>query len=1382
MWDRRELPFALAVVFILTRAMVPATLGAASVQGTVQRADGSPLSGARVALLRLPNNFAALRDTARERGDAQPAAMARSAEDGRFRLTPHENGVFKVRVRATGYLAMAYFLLPVAGDVELPPLILWPAAQATVTVTDPHGRPLAGIGVYAQSENPKRWRQRSPGGWRPWLRLAYSDDDGQATLARARDEVLALHLFKPGVAQLERPEASGRKRVVFEPPARGPQVLLLRGGDGSPVAGAVVAFGDLALPIGGSDAEGRLSLAGTDDAPVKLLLLSADGRSLRLSYDPPATGAHDAPPSELRFPAAVHLAGRVLERASGAPIAGAVVWPTHDPGRFVLSGEDGRFDILAPAAERYRVQVHAKAHIPSLVTLSAGHLSRPETPDIRLAAAGTLAGVVVDPAGEPIAGVELVARRSSATERRILRLDPADARARSDAEGRFQLAPVAVGASVLVGARKRGWTTGRFTVEPPAGEHLRLVLERGRRVIGRVVDAEDQPVQDATVRLLASGQPESLQAAGDRAAGDRGPGDGDGDGKPDAGEQDPFRALTLEDGRFELRKLPAQRIYIAAAAHGFAPMTVRGIEVPAGDSEVDLGTLVLEPGVAIHGSIHDPQGAPIVDAQVWAFTESVPSARLLEAQWDRARPACDARSDARGSFVVADLEPRHPVHLRLDAAGYLPAILMNLAPGAREPLDVVLELGAQLSGQVVNAQGAAVADAEISLSLQPSPDDPGALDRSITQSRHTSSGEDGRFVVADVVPGHHLADAFADGYQPAPAREIELVAGAPRDDLRFVLRPGALLTGSVRDGEGLAITGAQVLVGRPSGRSDEAGVYRVAGLPLGRQQVDVRHRGYNRHREEVEIDAGENHLDVVLAGGRRVSGQVLGESGQAIAGATLELRAGGADSFAQQRATSAGDGHFTFPHVADGRYNLVATKDGYASDQGANIVRVEGQGIEGIELTLLLGAKLRGSILGLDFEQLAQVEVRAEADDRPARSGEVDFEGHYQIADLGPGDWLVKAQLADGRRQAQARVSLARGDTEAERDLEFGRGVTLTGVVLYGGEPLPDTRVQVNGADVPVKRTVVTGFDGRFEVADLPPGTYQLGFSQAAERLIHNQRLVLGEDRDVVIEIRTARISGQIISATTGEPLERALVSLLQEFEGGRTGSLFTIGSDAEGRFELPRLTAGRYRVSVQLDGFKPAEQRLEVATGADLSGLLISLEPTEGLVLALRLASGRRPRFVTVKALEPAGSAVMTQTRVVAADGTANFATMPAGTWELLITASGGALVRTRVTVPGEPLEVVLPDAGRLKVRIAELVESDEIGLVTIQSSEGRAFLRMDANGEIEQSWSLVAGHAVIDDLPAGHWSVQVVTPDGRSWAGSAATTGGPDLELNLE
>ena len=115
----------------------------------------------------------------------------------------------------------------------------------------------------------------------------------------------------------------------------------------------------------------------------------------------------------------------------------------------------------------------------------------------------------------------------------------------------------------------------------------------------------------------------------------------------------------------------------------------------------------------------------------------------------------------------------------------------------------------------------------------------------------------------------------------------------------------------------------------------------------------------------------------------------------------LRLRA----DMREYRVLTAADGRFDVERAADGLYRIEADKHGYASRVQEEGLRVESAPVHGLELTLVPGTRVSGRLLGLEADQLAGVSVKAEQDRRLV--GSVSAEGTYEIADLGPGDWLL---------------------------------------------------------------------------------------------------------------------------------------------------------------------------------------------------------------------------------------------------------------------------------------------------------------------------------------------------------------------------------------
>ncbi|MCP4653936.1 MAG: hypothetical protein GY856_00815, partial [bacterium] len=1349
---RKPLGIVAAVALAVAASPAVAT-DPIAVRGVVTAPQGTGLAGARIELQPFLSNFETELALFERRAFPQEVASVTTDPSGRFALEAPHPGVFRVVVEADGFVPMRYFLLPLANAVELPPLALPRAARTRVAVVNAAEAPVPGAAVYAQSASPSRWERWARGGWRAGARLGWTDDEGAVILPRLRGERLDVHVFVAGSAETRRRDNVGEAVVVAAPQPARERVIELRDPRGEGLAGVVVAVGDLAWPVGRSGEDGRLVLRAGETTALDLHLFNKQGRR-PTTIAPVEEGEPTA--AVVLIPEPVPFAGRVLD-TDGKPIAGAVVWPAYDPGSFARTDAAGAYRLEAPEGPRFRIQAEAPGFLSLAVTVEAGDATQGKAPALALDPAAALRGLVVDPQGATLAGVRLRATDKYAERRPpAFRPDRAASRAVSNAAGRFTLGNLVPARAYRVTAQRPGFTTA--TVESgPIREDLRIVLEPGRLVFGKVIDLEERPVAGAEVTLRAAAE-SAREARSKPAAGD-----------------DSVSAASDAAGRFEMRRVPAPRLDILARRQGFAPLVVRGIEVRPGSGPVDLGTLILEPGAAIRGRVMDPRETPIAGAEVWVAEDL--GRREGIAAVERMAQEPDATADEAGRFVVEDLSPGRKVHLFCDRNGYLPASVPGIEVPAAEPIVVILEPASRLSGRVEEESGEPIIEAEVSLSPQRSPSDsmPQLLGEG---SRAAVADERGEFALEDVAPGKVRISAFAQGFQPSEERELEISEAQEVGDLRFVLRRGAALEGWITDRDGEPIADARVRVGRPAAASDAEGLYRVEGIPPGLQRVAVDHPGFNRVLEEIEIEPAANRADFVLAGGHRVTGRVVDETGLPLGGVAVELACDEMREARRYQATTDAEGSFDWPRVADGTYRLEARKEDFVTARRADAVRVAGGPAAEIEVVLRQGASIVGRILGLEFDDLAQVEVRAMRDEPPEEIGTVDYEGRYEVSDLEPGDWLVKARVQGGSRQAEARVTLDADVAQVTRDLEFGRGLTLTGRVLYGGEPLPGAHLSLGGHDVADNRAVTTGADGRFRVEDLHPGRYRLALSQRRESLIYNRDLELVGDRDLVIEIATARVSGRVSSEATSEPLHSALAAMQQLLDAGPGGaggaaSLFTVGTNPQGLFSFDRLPAGRFRLTVRTDGYEPVEHIVELAAEERLEGLEIALSSTAGLDLVVRLASGRAPRMVHLRAVNAVEGRVIFESRVPDPRGHLRCATVPPGSWELVVSAWGGAATRFTATVPGDPVTVTLPAAGRLKVRVPALLDSDVVATLTVADHDGRPFLHLGDGGELKTRWRVVGGRATVSGVPAGLWTLTVIAPDGQSWVDSVASTG---------
>lgn len=112
---------------------------------------------------------------------------------------------------------------------------------------------------------------------------------------------------------------------------------------------------------------------------------------------------------------------------------------------------------------------------------------------------------------------------------------------------------------------------------------------------------------------------------------------------------------------------------------------------------------------------------------------------------------------------------------------------------------------------------------------------------------------------------------------------------------------------------------------------------------------------------------------------------------------------------------------------------------------------------------------------------------------------------------------------------------------------------------------------------------------------------------------------------------RTFVLSGRVRREGTVQPLSFAEVVLTLLLAGGRTGEPVSVLSDEEGRFELPPLPEGPYRIEVGYGGYEPAidEEYLEGGEALPLAHALdVSLVPLESddLLTVVRARRGKAP------------------------------------------------------------------------------------------------------------------------------------------------------------
>jgi hypothetical protein len=288
--------------------------------------------------------------------------------------------------------------------------------------------------------------------------------------------------------------------------------------------------------------------------------------------------------------------------------------------------------------------------------------------------------------------------------------------------------------------------------------------------------------------------------------------------------------------------------------------------------------------------------------------------------------------------------------------------------------------------------------------------------------------------------------------------------------------------------------------------------------------------------------------------------------------------------------------------------------------------------------------------------------------DRMPRMAVPDADGRFHFAALTPGDYMLVAvptldvvtspgklmEFGMGMQFSgdpkDQRVSLAPGETAqvafdatAEEPID-GPAARITGFVTLDGRPAEGCIVRGWGSS----RRLFAEVDqsGRFDLGLVPAGNVSLQLrdkpsmdpfdfdSRRGELWSQSLQVEGGQDQDLVIEILTSSISGEVI-LPNGSPAAQANVELTGSVagEGGMRGSTidFRTRTDDRGRFEFERITSATYTIEVEADGHRGRLGDVVAPPGGGLRGLVVELHRTYAVrgTVDVSIFGDEKPRWM---------------------------------------------------------------------------------------------------------------------------------------------------------
>lgn len=568
---------------------------------------------------------------------------------------------------------------------------------------------------------------------------------------------------------------------------------------------------------------------------------------------------------------------------------------------------------------------------------------------------------------------------------------------------------------------------------PPAPE-----APRGATITGRIVTPALQPVTQGRVEL-ERGTPLNL---------------------PGAAQLERLGLLAEIDelGFFAFTDVPpVDELAVRIEGETFAP-TLHGPFATEPEALIDLGDLIVRPGLLIRGGVVDPRGQPVPGARVGLHETLL---RNLGGFVSTPDPVRLQLTDEDGRF-----EFPHAVHaafsLEVSAEGYARTVHEHnlYIDGDVPALDVTVTLleVVPLEGLLLDRQtGEPLANEDVV-----------AHPFLATHGRGLArTDRDGRFRFEDLSPGRY--NIWADPVGHSRGGTVVDAEGWGSEVQLKLMRAGTL-RGQVLDPDGFPVRsfdaqlvkhGTRQMPGSPVGRHQRVkgnadGDFRFEDLEPGLYSVEVWSKGYaytQTKESMVKVRRGQDVSGFIvrMQRGAGLVGQVLNDLGQPVAGARVSLHANNMSEVDFIRSSDVQprwmartytdrEGWYQLDDITARAYQLQVDHSAYPVSRLNDVEAEAGVLLELSPIELPRPCTLQG--VAVDGSGTPQIEatIWVSSADMATRQVRTDGKGRYVMRRLPPGSYQVVGaathpELSDLKTIFQAELGRAFAHREGRQQL-----------------------------------------------------------------------------------------------------------------------------------------------------------------------------------------------------------------------------------------------------------------------------------------------------------------------------------------------------------
>ena len=635
-----------------------------------------------------------------------------------------------------------------------------------------------------------------------------------------------------------------------------------------------------------------------------------------------------------------------------------------------------------------------------------------------------------------------------------------------------------------------------------------------------------------------------------------------------------YETTTASDGSFTIDNIRYEGAYrVSITADNYVSAQDITVDVKFGERTTISDTITLKPVAGIvKGNV------TFADAQVHGGIQLI----LRNSSYTK-----ESTTENGGNYIFESVQPG-TYQLLIQADGYVERTFANIVVQQAEiveidpvvldrilmPLSgkVTLEDGQPAVGVLVNAVN--IDNAELTYS--------------------TMTGDDGTYEIREMAVGTYRLTFSLDEYD---AYETNVAMEPGRNavvDATLSLRYGSLAGTVVLEGQDDAAGVTITLIGENGSyatESGEDGRYSITQIEPGLYNATFAKLGYLTRTTSCVITAGKgSDLSPTLEMGYAIiTGKVVLSDGNDSSGVTVTVKSL-SDSSETYSAKAEADGSFNIVDIrTEGKYQLTASCDGYASYNSGSLSVVMGEVTEVEEITL---SSLSGSLSGtlkLDASPSHDGIKIVLSNDEANYEATSDVDGSFRIPAVSPGTYALTASCDGYIDRSVTGIIVTQGqETRLEEMTLSQTRLSLTGTIKL--EDASDhSGVLVTLAkegDGETLYSAVTIADGTYSIGNIIPGEYVLtasrtGYSEYTTKVV----LAAGRDysADATLEAGSGIISGHVFLSGASD-YSGITVSVVNSRNPEVSHQAMT---GADGSFSITGVrTEGLYLVTASKDGY----------------------------------------------------------------------------------------------------------------------------------------------------------------------------------------------------